>query len=135
VIDAVLRGDTVATTGPLLDLKVDGQPPGAIVRPKNGKVHVSVRAYAAAWVPLDAIEIWRDETVVERIPAESPRDGLRASREIDIDVPRDAILLAWASAEKPIPWVLPQSNARSIAVTTPVYVDADGDGRVISAPR
>jgi hypothetical protein len=135
VIDGVLRGDTVASSGALLDVHVEGQPPGSIVRPKNGKVHVSVRAYAAEWVPLDGIEVWKDDSVAARANADPPRDGLRLAWETDIAVTRDAVILVWAASERPIGPTLPLPNARAVSVSTPVYVDADGDGRVISAAR
>jgi len=44
-------------------------------------------------------------------------------------------MLVWPSSARPLGAALPQPDARAVSVMTPVYVDADGDGRVISAPR
>ena len=47
---------------------------------------------------------------------------------------RDTVLLAWAEGRTPLPDVLPTARAMPMGFTTPIYVDADGDGRVVIPP-
>jgi hypothetical protein len=133
---ALQQGSTVASSGPLPVLSAEGSPTGATVRPRGGRVSVDLRVYAASWIPVEKVELLRDDTVVETFtvpPATS--GGLRFERKFDVPVRADATLVAVVSAETPLPPVLPYADARAFAVTSPVYVDADGDGRVVVPPR
>ncbi|WP_394839625.1 CehA/McbA family metallohydrolase [Pendulispora rubella] len=131
-IDAMLTGDTTVSSGPLVVLTVEGKSPGSVVRPNaKNELRVKVRVFAPAWVPVETIEVWRDDEPVQHFPAGPARDGLRFERETIVKgVDTDATILAWAEARTPLGDVLPNPNARAIGFSGLVYVDADGDGRV-----
>jgi hypothetical protein len=135
-IDAILAGDTVATSGALIELTVQGKPVGSTVRPdERGKVKLHVRIFAPAWVPVERLEIWMDDEVTERLAIDGPpRDGLRFERDLELTVSRDVTLMAWVDATTPLPPVVPYPNARAIALTGLTYVDADGDNKVQIPP-
>lgn len=134
-IEAILAGDTVATSGPLLEVTAQGRPVGSTVTPAAGKVRLHVRVSAAAWVPVERVEIWVNDAVAQRFAVAAPaRDGLRFEKTVEVPVDDDATILVWVEAETPLPDVLPYPNARAIAFTSPFYVDADGDGRVRVPP-
>ena len=133
--EALLRGDTTVTSGPLVELTVDGQRPGATVKARGGHVRAHVRVSAAAWVPVDEVEVWRDDEVVAHFAVPGGAfDGVRFERDVDIAVKADAVVLAWAQASTPLPDVMPLANARAIGFTSLVRVDADGDGKVKVPP-
>jgi hypothetical protein len=89
---------------------------------------------AAAWIPVDQVELWRDGDAVAKFDVTTPAtDGVRFQKTWDLPVEKDAVLLAWAEGKKPLPPVLPYPDARSMAFTSLVSVDADGDGRVVLA--
>jgi len=46
----------------------------------------------------------------------------------------DAVILAWADAETPLPDVVPYEHPLSIGFTGLVYVDGNGDGAVVVPP-
>ncbi len=133
VVAAIGRRDTMVTSGPLIEMTVDGKDIGSVVALSSSKsVRVKLRVSAAAWVPVEAVEVWVDDEVFVRIPVPGPaKDGVRFERELTIPLTRDAVVLAWADAETPLPPVLPYAKARAIGFTGLVYVDADGDGRVV----
>lgn len=132
VIAALLRGQTSVSSGPLVEMTVNGKPIGSTVRPdKAGKVRVWIRISAPEWVPVERVELWIDDRVVKKFPASRRFTGpVRFETTIDVRIMRDSTLLAWAEATKPLPHVTPYSNARAIGFTSLTYVDADGDGRV-----
>lgn len=130
VLDAVLAGKTSVSSGPLIELSVQGAEPGATVHPTAGKVSVTVRVTAPAWIPVDDIELWADDEVVWRGAAAAPKDGVRFEQTITVPVERDVVMLAWSRGKTFLPDVLPYERAESIAFTGLLYVDADGDGDV-----
>jgi hypothetical protein len=138
VVQALLAGQTTVSSGPLVELTVQGQGPGAVVRPAQpvapggrGTVNVHVRVLAASWVAVEHVEIWRDDQVVQRIDVPGPAvDGLRFERDIELSLVGDATITAWADADTPLPEVLPYPHARAIGFAGLVYVDLDGDGTV-----
>jgi hypothetical protein len=54
--DAVRRGRTFLTSGPLLTLEVAGRPPGEVIQAETGQ-RLSLRAAVASVAPVDRIEI------------------------------------------------------------------------------
>jgi hypothetical protein len=86
-------------------------------------------------VPVETIELWRNDEVFFTAAAGAATDGVRFEADIDVPVNEDTVLLAWASAEEPLPDVLPYPRARAIGFTGLMYIDADGDGLVTVPPR
>jgi hypothetical protein len=100
-------------------------------------VKARVRVSAPAWVPVDVVEIWQDDVVVQTFQVEGPaKDGVRFERELELPLGKsDTVFLAWAEGKTPLPDVVPYDNALSIGFTSLVYVDVDGDGAVTVPPR
>ncbi len=137
VLSTLRAGMTAVSSGPFVQLTVNDTPPGGTVRPASGRsVTARVRVFAPAWVSVDRVELWRDDATVQTLPITAPpTDGLRWEGTVDIPVSQDAAVLAWVVGDAPLPDVLPLRAARAIGFTTPVWVDADGDGRVRLPPR
>ncbi len=133
-IEALLRRETTVSSGPFVEVRVGDAQPGATVRPSRGVVRLHVRVSAPAWVPVERVEVWRDDVVVRSFPVTAATDGVRFERDVDVPVARDAVVTAWADAETSLPDVLPYGRARSIGFAGFVYVDADGDGRAVPPP-
>jgi hypothetical protein len=141
VVDVLLGSrDTTVSSGPFVELSIDGHSPGSVV-PANAKdkktLHVVIRVSAPAWVPVEHVELWKNDDVLQRFDVEGPpKDGVRFERELDTTVGDvDATFLVWADADAPLPDVVPYEHALSIGFTGLVYVDADGDGAVTVPPK
>jgi hypothetical protein len=129
--------DTTVSSGPFVEMWVQESPIGSVVRPSSdGTVTVRLRVSAPAWVPVEHVEIWRDDAVVERLPVTTEAsDGIRFKHVVKVPVgTADAVILAWADADAPLPDVLPYEHALSIGFTGLVYVDGNGDGSVVVPP-
>jgi predicted small lipoprotein YifL len=146
-----LRGRrAIATTGPFLTLRVEGDAAeGALVYAPAGTLRVSLRMQAASWVKVEEVHLKVNGQLIKSWPV--PRVGqdtplLEISDE-PVVVREDAFITAEAWGREPLPsfvvgelhsaWpkagCAPQTGARPgmppFAVTNPVLVDVDGDGR------
>lgn len=129
VFAAIRRGETTVSSGPFVTLEnlTDG---------RDGILVVRITVIAPAWVPVEHVELWRDDVVAQRWNVTAPpTDGVRFETRAVLRLNHDAVVTAWADAEAPLPDVLPYPNARAIGFTSLRYVDQDGDGRVTIAPR
>lgn len=141
VMEAIRAGHTTVSSGPLVELWVEGVQPGdSLLRPGGARrVRARVRVKAARWVPVDRVELWVDDRVALQAPvpplaegAPLAPGGVRFDQTFELTLDRDSLVLAWASAEQPLPHVLPPyPNARAIGFTSPVWVDATGDAQVV----
>jgi TolB protein len=119
-MDAVKRGHTFFTTGPLLLLNVDGHEPGDDVAVRaDAPTAMHVKAELNSIVPVDAVEILVNGAVAQTVKASDPKhvvfDG-------SVEVPHGGWIAARASG--------PASNYLgddyAFAQTTPVYVERGG---------
>jgi hypothetical protein len=135
VLDALLRGETTVSSGPFVELAVEGRGIGSRVTLGAARsVRAHVRVSAPSWVPVEDVELWRNDQIFFRAAAGPPSDGVRFESDIDVPISEDTVLLAWASAETPLPDVLPYPHAHAVGFTGLVYIDADGDGLVTVPP-
>ncbi|MEW9552750.1 CehA/McbA family metallohydrolase [Nonomuraea sp. NPDC050783] len=122
---AVRAGRTFVTTGPWLELSVDGHGPGEVVEARRGD---TIRVTAAALGPeVAAVRIRTADGVragAERLPFEGARAGagetLAVTAELRVDGP--TYVLAEVLCD-PHPRTL---AATGYAMTSPVHVDVDG---------
>ena len=130
VVAALRARSTVVSSGPYLEASVDGQLPGSVVKATKGRVTVSLRVFAPAWVTVESIEVLVDGKAVRTFAVQGkPKNGERFATKVTLALEHDATVGVWVDAKTPLPRVLHEKDARAIAFTTPFFVDADGDGR------
>ena len=124
------RGETVVGLGLYLDVTVDGAwAPGRDV-PVGSTL--DVRVWAASWVPVETVTLWKDGVAVESVACAgvTPKP-CETAWPLNSDA--DAVWVVTAeSATQPVRYVYPGTLAWG--VTAPIRTDADGDGRW-EAPR
>jgi hypothetical protein len=116
-IEAVRRGKTMVTNGPMLQLFVEDQGPGATVRFAEDRP-VQVRADTASLVPFEHLElIVNGHVVAEQSPSGDPATA-RIEKEIDIPDGGWVTARCWGKS-----WVPGQFDGQRVyAHTSPVYV-------------
>lgn len=82
--EGIRRGDTMASSGPLLWMTVDGQRPGATLTGVDGAVMISVELETV--FPVDEIEVVRDGAVIHRESV--PGGASRHAFELTVAVER-----------------------------------------------
>jgi hypothetical protein len=116
---AVRAGRTFATSGPVIELSVDGHEPGEVVMlPRSGgRVEATVRARAAQPV-IACVELVVNGRVVAREDAAAATDELRLSASIDMQAG------AWIAARSRSDHEILSAFRTSMAShTSPVYVE------------
>jgi TolB protein len=119
-MDAVRRGRTFMSTGPLLFLRVDGQEPGGEIRlSANGIQSVRVSAEAMSITPMDSLQIVVNGHIVRTVRA---RDRARITLDDSVAIPQGG----WIAARVLGPHSKYIGDDYAFAHTSPVYVVRDG---------
>jgi hypothetical protein len=116
---AIRAGRTFVTSGPVIELSVDGAEPGTVVSlpAGGGQLEVHVRARAAQPV-IDAVELVVNGRVVARESAQ------RSSTGLDLATPISVTSGSWIAARSLSGHVIQSAFLTSMAAhTSPVYVE------------
>jgi hypothetical protein len=142
VLTALRSGAAVASTGPLLDVSVGGVGPGGLVPGPAATVSLSISLYAPDWVPVDEVRV----VVNGAAPIPVPLSAFTASttdarlRTATVSVPMPVGKDAWLVVEAGVPrtqtgpylagtpWNKIMKGIYPIAITNPIFVDANGGG-------
>lgn len=118
--DSFQAGRTFASSGPMLDLRVNGALPGDTVQVMKGdKLRISVKAYGdAREVPLENLELVGHSKVLKSVSAS---DAGQSKDELVIDMEMSAEQGIWLAARC-------EAGPMQLAHTTPVYLSVDGGG-------
>ncbi len=135
VVRETKKGRLVMTNGPFLEVSLEGALPGDELRlPGRGLLRVQVQC--ANWLDVDRVQVLvngRPDPRLNFTRESHPRkfdDGTVKFRdEIPIELPADAHLIVVAIGEKSTlgPVMGPVSEP-PVAISNPIYVDADGGG-------
>lgn len=121
---AIRAGRTFVTSGPVLELRVDGHAPGDELRPDHG-AHVEVELIARAAQPLiSAVELVRDGQVVaaETRPGPVTELALRTTLRVETS--------GWLAGRSRSPLAIGSAFASSMAAhTSAIYVEVPGHPR------
>ncbi|HCZ33093.1 MAG TPA: hypothetical protein DHV93_06345 [Holophagaceae bacterium] len=142
LLSALRSGAAVASTGPLLDVTVQGAGPGGLVAGPTATVTITISLYAPDWVPVDEVRV-----VVNGVPQVVPMSSFTASATdfrlrtatlsgITMPPGKDAWIVVEAGVplattgayQAGTPWNKIMKGIYPIAVTNPVFVDVDGGG-------
>jgi TolB protein len=120
-LEAVKRGRTFATNGPLLGFSLGGKQVGDELRLPNGENKVKIRAWLRSFVPIDHLQAICNGQVARDLKIHS--GGGTADAEDTIPISRSGwcLLRAWSEkSEYPILDLYPY------ATTSPIYVTVEG---------
>jgi hypothetical protein len=118
---ALRKGRVVATTGPLLDATLGEAGPGERFTGRSGLLRV--RADAAPWVPVGNARVIRDAEVVAVRPL-----ARGETAELSLAFERDGFVVVELEGTPDATFSALAPGVTPLAVTNPIFVDADGDG-------
>ncbi|BDU69136.1 hypothetical protein GETHOR_12370 [Geothrix oryzae] len=142
LVEALRNGAAVASTGPMLDVTVNGIGPGGLVSGPAATVNLSISLYAPDWVPVDEVRVVVNG-VAQVIPMSSFTPSttdfrLRTATVSGLAMPagKDAwvvveagVPLATSGAYRAgTPWNRIMRGIYPVAVSNPVFVDVNGGG-------
>ncbi|MBN2207395.1 MAG: PHP domain-containing protein, partial [Candidatus Aminicenantes bacterium] len=137
LLAAVRAGRSFVSNGPVVALKVGGRAePGDTLTARGGKVAVEVEVRGAPWFDVDEVAlIINGEPGLVFPVAHAGGAVLKFRQRVELNLARDAYIVCEASGRRPLYPVL-QVHARTAtdaalpyALTNPVFVDVDGNGR------
>jgi hypothetical protein len=133
----LLSGHAVMSTGPFVDLHVDGAGIGDQVVPAHaGKVTLNIEVDAPSWIHVDTVAVYVNG---ESRGSYEPPVGQRPVFSVTVDEPiaGDSFIVVVASGSDPMPAdvtgeydAVNDTPMYPLAITNPVFIDADGDGLV-----
>lgn len=129
---ALRAGKSFFTTGPMLELELQGGGIGDTVRAERGNVAGRVRVRAAPWVDVSRVRIYLGGEVAADWAVKAGAAALRFERQFELAVARDSFLVVRVDGKRPLgPSVAPTRGAAMlpIAISNPVFVDGNGDGQ------
>jgi len=139
ILQSLLRGRSFVTNGPFIDFKVNGAAlPGDTAAAKNGKIDLDIKVSGASWVSVDEVRLIVNGERKIIFPLKGGDRAPEKFRQIfSITLERDAALVVEAFGRKTLyPVVqrqttdgLPQNAALPYALTNPIFIDVDGNGR------
>ena len=123
-VAAVRAGRLYGSTGPLLDVRLDGIGPGQRFTGSRGRLQIGVRG--ASWIPVSEARVYVDGALRERIAITRGE-----TRELALEFAADAFVTVEVEgrAEKGSIFAALAPGFTPFAFSNPVFVDADGDGR------
>ncbi|MGE4618210.1 MAG: CehA/McbA family metallohydrolase [Planctomycetota bacterium] len=131
VCDTVKDGQIVTSFGPFVTFTVDDATMGQMVTAKRAAVRLKVKVQAADWIDVDRVLVIVDGDIVETIPVPETREVVRLIDSRKIPVRTDGWISLRVEGDDDLDPIVPGKKRPilPIAITNPVYVDADGDGK------
>ena len=118
------------TTGPFLALRVGGVEVGGLVTLPMGKARAAIEVRAAPWVSVSLVRLYVDGKEVQRWRV--PPGTVEFRGVAPLALKRDAFVVARADGDRPMSPVIGDRDrfiVYPLALTNPVFVDVDGNGR------
>jgi hypothetical protein len=130
---ALHQGRVIASSGPFVRLSVNGGDIGDLVPATSTSLDVRVSVDAAAFIPIDEVIIFLDGVDVARlrVPRSSAHPRFEAALTLPMRPKGDSFVVAVAVGDALLPMEVAGrwGGMPSVAITNPVFVDGDGDGR------
>ncbi|MEQ8765786.1 MAG: CehA/McbA family metallohydrolase [Planctomycetota bacterium] len=131
VLAGIRAGTMFTTSGPFVELTVNGQPMGSEVRCDSKSAEIAVRVRAASWIDCDRVHLVVNGDIQETWEVPPQRSITRLEKRHTLTLERDAWVAILVEGDDPLEPLLPTQGRASLprAVTNPVFLDADGDGQ------
>jgi hypothetical protein len=123
------------TTGPIVSLTVNGGIIGNLVPAPGGKAEAEISVRAAPWISVERVTLYLNGREVKRWPiaaASGERPVERFHEKFAVQTPTDGYVVVRVDGDKPLTPVVGDGKtftAYPFALTNPVFLDVDGDGK------
>jgi hypothetical protein len=131
LVEALKRHHSFFTTGPFVEVKAGTGGMGDIVPAPGGHLGVEVKVLAAPWIDVDRLSVIVGGKTVAVIPIAASEAVLRFSQVLEIPAPRDTFVVFRVDGDRSLQPVIGDRlrfSVRPVAITNPVFLDANADG-------
>jgi hypothetical protein len=124
VVAAIRRGHSYVTTGPVVELSLEGAGPGDEVKTEGAVLHGHLRVRAAPWVDVTSAEIVVGGKTVETLSILSPSEEfVRYDADVSVPVGAESTwVVVVVRGERKMDDVLPFMPVAPRAFTNPIFV-------------
>ncbi len=131
VAEAVRRAQVITTTGPFVEVTVQGMAIGSKVTATEGTVEIAIKVQAASWIDCDRVIVVVNGDRALEIPVPDTRTPLRLETSRTLALGADSWIVVIVEGDDPLAPVIPDKvrPVRPLAIVNPVWVDAEGDGQ------
>ncbi|HEY7373709.1 MAG TPA: CehA/McbA family metallohydrolase [Polyangia bacterium] len=140
IAEAIKGHHAFFTTGPIVSLMVNGGIVGNLVPARGGKAEAEIVVRAAPWISVERVTLYVNGREAKRwavtTPAGAARPVERFHEKFEVQTPTDGYVVVRVDGDKPLTPVVGDGKtftAYPFALTNPVFLDADGDGKYRSA--
>jgi hypothetical protein len=120
------------TTAPFVRLTVGNASIGDVAPAPGGKATAAVEVQAAPWVSVSTVTLYVDGREVQRWKVPPSADVVRFRGQHPVEVPRDAWVVVRVDGDQPLAPIVGDKthfDVRPLALTNPVFLDVDGNGK------
>ncbi len=139
VLKAIRQGKCFASTGPLVDFRVNGQYTfGDTVSLTPGPVTLKLKVWSAPWIEVDEVRILSNGERRLILPVKEKRgDIVKMEEEVVLQIKEDTAVVVEVIGKTSLYPVLQQPSdsgrlrdaALPYAITNPIFIDTNGDGQ------
>jgi len=129
---ALKAGCATISNGPIVTIKSGEVRMGGLAPAPAGGLEIQVEVQAASWIGTDRLQIIVDGEVSEEVSLKAAKDTLRYTGTHSVKCKADCFVVAWVDSERSLEPVIAKRkhiNPLPVAVTNPIYLDVDADGR------
>lgn len=119
------------TTGPFVRVQVAGAGMGDLAHAVGGRAEALVEVEAAPWISVSRVIVYLNGRELQRWAVADTPTPLRMRKRIPLVVPGDSYFVVRVDGDRSLTPVIGDRahfDVRPVALTNPVYIDANGDG-------
>ncbi len=120
------------TTGPFVSLEAAGGTIGDLVPARGGKALVDITVQAAPWIAVNRVLVYLNGVETKRWIVPASESVVRFHESFEVTTPRDGYVVVRVDGDKSLAPVVGDRKtftAYPFALTNPVFLDVDGDGK------
>ncbi len=124
VIEALRKAQVTVSSGPWLEVDVNGKGPGETVKAAGSKVPLHVRVHAASWISVDSVEVLLggNGRRVRWLSVKEKKAALRFDQTIQLDVPGKTFVVVLVKGTKALPNTF-TPNIKPFAFSNPIWLE------------
>lgn len=131
IAEALREGRASVSSGPFVTARLDETAePGDRISVRNKRAKLSVKALAPDWIDVRRAEVYVNGERVAVGLANPTKDAVRIDWRTELKFNQDSWVVVVVRGEKLLDTVLSGTRAAPLAFTNPIFVDADGDGKL-----
>jgi hypothetical protein len=128
LLRALRKGRAFVTSGPFLNVKVDGKGPGEEVVLTEEQIEIEIHVQVPSWMQVNALRVYLGGTLVHRAALGPPTHvrfaGLanRYERTLRLPVSQPGALVVAVDGDKELAPIVPRGGVRPFAFTNPIWL-------------